>query len=223
MDTDLMSIQEARDLAERAYQAWQSWSKASQDEVDRVCQAMADAAYEASERLGYLAVEETGFGVPLHKKIKNQFGSRNVWESIKNIKTVGVINHDLAKKIYEIAWPVGVVAGLIPSTNPTSTVMFKTLIAVKARNAIVHAPHPSAVKCCFETAKIMAAAAERAGAPKGLIACLQTVYFTRDAGINAPQTHRTHFGDRWFSNGKGSPFCWETCLWGWPGECAGLC
>jgi acetaldehyde dehydrogenase (acetylating) len=175
MDTDLMSIQEARDLAERAYQAWQSWSKASQDEVDRVCQAMADAAYEASERLGYLAVEETGFGVPLHKKIKNQFGSRNVWESIRNIKTVGVINHDPAKKIYEIAWPVGVVAGLIPSTNPTSTVMFKTLIAVKARNAIVHAPHPSAVKCCFETAKIMAVAAEKAGAPKGLVACLQIV------------------------------------------------
>ncbi len=175
MDSDLMSIQEARDLAERAYQAWQSWSKASQEEVDRVCQAMADAAYEASERLGYLAVEETGFGVPQHKKIKNQFGSRNVWESIKNIKTVGVINHDPAKKVYEIAWPMGVVAGLIPSTNPTSTVMFKILIAVKARNAIVLAPHPSAVKCCFETAKIMAAAAERAGAPKGLVACLQTV------------------------------------------------
>ena len=136
---------------------------------------MADAAFEAAERLGYMAVEETGFGVPLHKKIKNQFGSRNVWESIKNIKTVGVINHDPARKIYEIAWPIGVVAGLIPSTNPTSTVMFKILIAVKARNAIVVAPHPSAVKCCLETARIMAAAAERAGAPKGLIACLQTV------------------------------------------------
>jgi len=175
MDNDLISIQEARDLSERAYQAWLSWSKATQEDVDRVCQAMADAAFEASERLGYMAVEETGFGVPLHKKIKNQFGSRNVWESIKNVKTVGVINHDPARKIYEIAWPIGVVAGLIPSTNPTSTVMFKILIAVKARNAIVVAPHPSAVKCCVETARIMATAAERAGAPKGLIACLQSV------------------------------------------------
>ena len=175
MDKDLLSIQEARDLADQAYQAWLQWSKASQQEVDRVCQAMADAAFDASERLGVLAVEETGFGIGAHKKIKNQFGSRNVWESIKDIKTVGVIAHDARKKIYEIAWPMGVVTGLIPSTNPTSTVMFKTLIAVKARNAIVHAPHPSAVRCCSETVKVMAAAAEKAGAPRGLIACLQNV------------------------------------------------
>jgi acetaldehyde dehydrogenase (acetylating) len=175
MDNDLISIQEARELSERAHQAWLTWSRASQEEVDRVCQAMADAGYEASERLGYMAAEETGFGVPLHKKIKNQFGSRSVWESIKNIRTVGVIHHDPAKRIYEIAWPMGVVAGLIPSTNPTSTTMFKILIAVKARNAIVIAPHPSAVKCSAEAAKIMAAAAERAGAPKGLIASLETV------------------------------------------------
>ncbi len=175
MDKDLLSIQEARDLADQAYQAWLQWSKASQQEVDRVCQAMADAAYDASERLGVLAAEETGFGIGAHKKLKNQFGSRNVWESIKEIKTVGIIAHDARKKIYEIAWPMGVVAGLIPSTNPTSTVMFKTLIAIKARNAIVHAPHPSAVRCCTETVQVMAAAAEKAGAPRGLVACLQNV------------------------------------------------
>ncbi|OJX45844.1 MAG: hypothetical protein BGO78_11095 [Chloroflexi bacterium 44-23] len=175
MDKDLLSIQEARDKADQAYQAWLQWSKASQQEVDRVCQAMADAAYEASERLGVLAAEETGFGISAHKKLKNQFGSRNVWESIKDIKTVGVIAHDERKKIYEIAWPMGVIAALIPSTNPTSTVMFKTLIAVKARDAIVHAPHPSAIRCCNETAQVMADAAERAGAPRGLVACLQNV------------------------------------------------
>jgi len=175
MDKDLVSVQEARDLANQAYEAWLVWSKASQEEVDRVCQAMADAAFEASDRLGRLAHDETGFGVPAHKRLKNEFGSRMVWESIKDVKTVGVIGHDPERRIYEIAWPIGVVAGLIPSTNPTSTVMFKTLIAVKARDAIVHAPHPSAIKCCYETAHVMAMAAEKAGAPKGLISCLQNV------------------------------------------------
>ena len=175
MDKDLVSIQEARDLADQAYAAWQVWSKVSQEEVDRVCQAMADAAFRESARLGQMAHEETGYGVPAHKRIKNEFGSRNVWESIRDFKTVGVINHDPAKGVYEIAWPMGVIAALIPSTNPTSTVMFKTLIAVKARNAIIHAPHPSAIKCCNETINVMAMAAEKAGAPRGLIACLRTV------------------------------------------------
>jgi acetaldehyde dehydrogenase (acetylating) len=174
-DKDLLSLQEARQMAEGAYAAQQVWAKASQAQVDRVCAAMADAAYLAAERLGRMAAEETGFGVPEHKKLKNEFASRHVWESIKDIKTVGVIHHDVENKIYEIAWPMGVVAGLIPSTNPTSTVMNKILISVKARDAIVVAPHPAAIKCCLETARLMAAAAESAGAPKGLINCLTQV------------------------------------------------
>ena len=143
--------------------------------MDRVCAAMAEAAFQASERLGRMACEETGYGVPAHKKIKNEFGSRFVWDSIQDIKTVGVINHDPVKKVYEIAWPMGVVAALTPSTNPTSTVMAKVLTAVKARNAIVVAPHPSAAKCCYETARLMASAAERQGAPAGLISCMQNI------------------------------------------------
>jgi acetaldehyde dehydrogenase (acetylating) len=174
-DKDLLSIQEARDLATAAHEAQQKWSKASQEQVDRVCQAMADAAYQASERLGRMAAEETGYGVPAHKKLKNEFGSRYIWESIKNIKTVGIINHDPQRRVYEIAWPMGVVAGLIPSTNPTSTVMNKILIAVKARDGIVVAPHPAAVRCCLETARLMAQAAESAGAPHGLVGCLSIV------------------------------------------------
>ncbi len=174
-DKDLLSIQEARRLVERAYEAQKIWGKATQEEVDRVCQAMADAAFGASERLGRMAAEETGFGVPEHKKLKNEFGSKYVWESIKDIKTVGVINHDAARKIYEIAWPVGVVAGLIPSTNPTSTAMNKILISVKARNAIILAPHPFAVNCTTATAHLMAEAAERAGAPAGLINALSLI------------------------------------------------
>jgi acetaldehyde dehydrogenase (acetylating) len=174
-DKDLVSIQEARTQAEAAYEAWKVWSKATQEQVDKVCAAMAEAAYGASERLGRAANEETGYGVALHKKLKNEFGSKYIWQSIKDIKTVGVVRHDELHKIYEIAWPMGVVAALTPSTNPTSTVMAKVLTAVKARDAIVIAPHPSAVRCCVETAKIMAQAAEANGAPPGLIGCLQNI------------------------------------------------
>ncbi|MCD4673755.1 MAG: aldehyde dehydrogenase family protein [Anaerolineaceae bacterium] len=175
MDKDLLSIQEARDLATTARDAQRIWLHATQEEVDRVCSAMADAAFQAAGRLGQMASEETGYGVAAHKKLKNEFASRNVWESIKDIKTVGVISRDPQRKIYEIAWPMGVVVGLTPSTNPTSTVMAKALIAIKARNAIVFCPHPSAAKCSLETTRIMADAAERAGAPKGLISCFENV------------------------------------------------
>jgi len=174
-DTDLQSIQEARTLAVAAREAQRQFLHASQAEVDRVCAAMAEAAYAASERLGRMAVEETSYGVPEHKTLKNFLCSRILWDSIKDIPTVGVIRHDAKKKIYDIAWPMGVVAALTPSTNPTSTVMFKILIAVKARNAIVVAPHPYAVRCCAETARLMAEAGERAGMPKGLVSCMSKV------------------------------------------------
>jgi len=174
-DKDLLSVQEARQMAEQAYQAQQVWAKASQAQVDRVCATMADAAYLASERLGRLASEETGYGVPEHKKLKNEFASKHVWKSIKDIKTVGVVNYDAEKRVYEIAWPMGVVAALIPSTNPTSTVMNKILISVKARDAIVVAPHPAAVNCCFETVRVMKDAALNAGVPPGLINCLTQI------------------------------------------------
>ncbi|MEL7591506.1 MAG: aldehyde dehydrogenase family protein [Anaerolineaceae bacterium] len=187
MDQDLLSIQEARDLTSRAFDAWKVWAKASQEQVDRVCAAMADAAFNASERLGQMAHEETGYGVPAHKRLKNEFAARNVWESIRDIKTTGVIGHDPVKKIYEIAWPMGVVAALTPSTNPTSTVIYKILIAVKARDAIVIAPHPSAAKCCFETAALMAKVAEENGAPAGLISCMRHVSL---AGTQELMSHK---------------------------------
>lgn len=174
-DKDLLSIQQARQMVQTAREAQLVWAKASQEQVDRVCAAMAEAAYGAAERLGRMASEETGYGVPEHKKLKNEFASKFVWESIKEIKTVGVIRHDPAKRVYEIAWPMGIVAALTPSTNPTSTVMDKSLISVKARNAIIVAPHPAAVKCCLETAKLLADAAEAAGAPKGLIQCMSLI------------------------------------------------
>ncbi len=174
-DHDLQSIQEARTLAVAARDAQRQFMHASQAEVDRICAAMAEAAHAASERLGRLASEETGYGVPEHKTLKNVLSSKVLWDSIKDLPTVGVIRHDPKKKVYDIAWPMGVVAALTPSTNPTSTTMFKILIAVKARNAIVVAPHPYAVKCCVETARVMAEAGERTGMPKGLVACMSKI------------------------------------------------
>src|ERR1041384_792876 len=175
LDSDLQSIQEARALAVAAHEAQQKFMRASQADVDRICAAMAEAAYANAERLGRMAVEETGYGVPEHKTLKNVLCSKILWDFIKDIPTVGVIRRDTQKKICDIAWPVGVVAALTPSTNPTSTVMFKILISVKARNAIVVAPHPFAAKCCGETARIMAEAGERAGMPKGLVSCMSRI------------------------------------------------
>ncbi len=174
-DKDLRSIQQARQMVLSAREAQKAWGVATQVEVDRVCEAMADAAYGAAERLGRMAAEETGFGVPEHKKIKNQFASKAVWESIKDVKTVGIIKKDEVKKLYQIAWPMGIIAALTPSTNPTSTVMNKVLMAVKARNAIIIAPHPTAVNCCVETAQVMNQAAVAAGAPEGLIHCMSEI------------------------------------------------
>lgn len=175
LDTDLRSIQQVRDLAVAARQAQRAFFSASQEQVDRVCAAMAEAAYNESRRLGELATQETTYGVPAHKTVKNQFSSRFLWDSIKDMKTVGVIHRDDAKKIIEFGWPVGVLAGFTPSTNPTSTAMFKVLIAVKARNAMVISPHPSAIQCTSETVRVMAEAGERAGMPHGLVSCLTIV------------------------------------------------
>lgn len=175
LDSDLASIHEARTLATQAFEAWKVWSKASQEQVDRVCAAMAEAAFNAADRLGQLAHDETGYGVASHKRLKNEFASRKVWESIRDIKTVGVIGYNEVKKIVQIAWPMGVVAALTPSTNPTSTVIYKILISVKARDAIVISPHPAAARCSYEAAALMARAAEQNGAPAGLISCMQNV------------------------------------------------
>ena len=174
-DLDLQSIQEARNLVMQAHEAQKLFLRASQAEVDRVCAAMAEAGFAAAERLGRMACEETGFGVPEHKTLKNILTSRVLWNSIKDLPTVGVICHDPTRKVYDIAWPMGVIAALTPSTNPTSTVMFKTLIAVKARNAIITAPHPAAVRSSGEAARILAEAGERAGMPKGLVGCMSKV------------------------------------------------
>jgi len=172
MDKDIRSIQEARDLVRGASEAQKQFAKFSQAEVDKIVKSMSEAAFEASERLAKKAVTETGMGRYEDKIIKNQFGSKHVYEYIKDLKTVGVINHDQERKIYEIAWPMGVVCAVIPTTNPTSTAMYKILISVKAGNAIVCAPHPRAAECIYETAELMKEAAEKAGAPPNLVSSM---------------------------------------------------
>ena len=163
LDNDLQSIQEMRGLVQKAKQAQLEFRAYDQTRVDRIVKAMADAGYEAAERLGRIAHEETGFGKPEDKKMKNEFATRRVWESIKDLRSVGVIREDKEKRIIEIAEPMGVVCALIPSTNPTSTVMFKAIISVKGRNGIVASPHPRAAKCTAEAMHVVAQAAEAAG------------------------------------------------------------
>ena len=172
IDKDLESIQEVRDKVEIAKQAQLEFKHFSQEQVDKVVKAMTDAGFNASEQLAKLAVEETGFGKVQDKIIKNQFGTKNIYDSIKDLKTVGVIDIQQNGKLIKIAEPMGVVAALIPSTNPTSTMMFKAIISLKCRNSIVASPHPKAIKSTVEAVKILSNAAEKAGAPKGLIQCL---------------------------------------------------
>lgn len=172
MDADLRSVQQARDLAVGGREAMRSFQFASQQQVDTICEAMVAAAMRESGRLGQLAHDETGFGYAAHKKLKNEFAAQGVWDSIKDIPTCGVLRRDEARKIIEIGWPVGVLCALTPSTNPTSTAIFKILIGVKARNAVVVAPHPSAKKCTAEAARVMAEAGEAAGMPRGLVTCM---------------------------------------------------
>ncbi len=174
-DDDLRSVQEARRLALAAREAQRAFAHASQAEVDRICAAMAEAVYRDAARLGRLAHEETGYGVPAHKQIKVEFASRTVWESIRDIPTVGVLHRDEQRRVMEIGAPVGVVVGLCPSTNPNSTAVYKVLISVKARNACIIAPHPSAKDCTYEAVRMMAEAGERAGMPPGLVACMREV------------------------------------------------
>ena len=174
LDKDLQSIQEARDLARKAKEAQQEFQFFNQDQVDRIVKAMADAGYAESERLAKMAHEETGFGKWADKVIKNQFGTKNVYESIKDLKTVGIIGSEQSGKVLRIAVPMGVVCALVPSTNPTSTAMYKALISLKCRNAIVVSAHPKAINCTIEALRVVREAAEKEGAPKGLIQCMTT-------------------------------------------------
>lgn len=171
-DKDLQSIQQVRNLVARAVVAQKELAKMSQAQVDKICMEIAKACAAHAEPLAKMAVEETGFGVWQDKILKNLLGSTMTWESMRDTKTVGIIREDKTKGLMEVGVPMGVVAALIPSTNPTSTTMYKSLISIKAGNAIVISPHPNAKNCILETAKIIREAAKRAGAPDGIVQCI---------------------------------------------------
>ena len=172
MDKDLLGEQEVRDLCQQAEAAQRQAAAFSQEQVDRICAAMAQAGFRAARRLAELAVEETGMGRIDDKVLKNELSTRDVWEGYKDLRTVGVLEHDRRGKHTIYAEPMGVVAAIIPTTNPTSTVMYKAIICTKSRNAMIASPHPIAGRCTLASVKVLAEAAVRAGAPEGLISCL---------------------------------------------------
>ena len=172
LDKDLASRQEARLLCRQGEKAQKQLAKMGQAQLDAIVEAVARAFAASAVELAELAVRETGFGNPEDKITKNRFASLTVAEAIRGMKTVGVLKEDPGEKLWEVGVPVGLIAAIVPSTNPTSTVCYKALIALKSGNAIVFSPHPKAVDCTLRAARIVAAAAEKAGAPAGCVSCL---------------------------------------------------
>lgn len=169
-DKDLESIEQARELAERAFEAQKTLATFSQETVDEIVGAMARVAQQEAHRLGEMAHLETGYGSAADKATKNRFSAEQIYNFIRPMRTVGVLRQ--TDSIIEVASPRGVVCAVIPSTNPTSTAIFKVLISIKARDAVVLSPHPSATNCINETARVMSEAGEAAGLPAGAIACM---------------------------------------------------
>ncbi len=171
-DKDLAARQEARSAARQAQIAQQKLAAMPQEALDAIVEAVAMAFAAEAAALAEMAVKETGFGNVEDKITKNSFASETLATAIRGMKTVGLLKESKQDKLWEIGVPVGVIAAIVPSTNPTSTVCYKAIIALKAGNSIVFSPHPKALACTRRAAEIVAAAAEAAGAPKGSVACL---------------------------------------------------
>ncbi len=172
LDKDLSARQEARALARAAGQAQAVLADMPQEKLDTIVEAVAKAFAGEAAVLAQMAVEETGFGNVEDKTTKNLFAANHVLSAIRDMKTVGLLRKCEEGKVWEIGVPVGVIAAIVPSTNPTSTVCYKSLIALKAGNPIVFSPHPKAISCTRKAVQIVSEAAENAGAPKGSVSCL---------------------------------------------------
>jgi len=171
MDKDLLSIQQVRDLIKAAKVAQKLYSTFTQEQIDRVVYAIVQEMKNHYVDLAKKANEETGFGKWEDKVIKNKFANEFVYDYIKDMKTVGILNE--TDTVTEVGVPMGIVAALTPSTNPTSTAIYKTLISLKAGNAVIVSPHPNAKNCVIDTVKLMQKAAVAAGAPEGLIGVIE--------------------------------------------------
>ena len=172
LDQDLQARQQARSLAKAAHDAQVLLAQMPQRKLDAIVKAVADAFFQAAPELAEMAVQETGFGNVSDKITKNEFASRDVYKAIENMTCVGVLKEDAREKLWEIGVPVGVIGAIVPSTNPTSTVCYKALIALKSGNSILFSPHPKALACTVKAAHIVAQAAVSAGAPAGSVGCL---------------------------------------------------
>ena len=172
LDKDLLARQEARELAKAAKKAQQQLVRMTQAQLEKIVDAVAKAFAAEAPMLAQMAVEETGFGNVEDKITKNRFASEQVAEAVRNMKTVGILREHPKEKLWEIGVPMGVICGIVPSTNPTSTVCYKAMIALKAGNTIVFSPHPKAIVCTRKAAEIVAKAAQAAGAPAGAVGCL---------------------------------------------------
>lgn len=171
-DRDLRARQEVRLLAQQAQLAFEGLQKLDQSGLDRITEALSRAGALHATELAREACAETGFGNERDKTEKNRFAAVRVFGAIRGLRTVGILRRDDERRVWDVGVPVGVIAGIVPSTNPTSTVIYKSLIALKAGSPIVFSPHPHAVRCTLHAARLMAEAAEAAGCPKGAISCL---------------------------------------------------
>lgn len=171
-DKDLRSIQEVRNLLREAEKAQKILVTYDQAKINNIIKVVTDACLQNAVRLAKMANEETGFGIWQDKVIKNVFGSRGVYEAIKDQKTIGILKEDKEKMTIDVGTAVGVIAGIVPSTNPTSTVMYKSLISLKAGNSIVFSPHPGALKCILETVEVIKKALKSVGCPETAVSCI---------------------------------------------------
>ncbi len=172
---EFQAIQEVNQLvaqskaAQKIFQDWEA------EDIDNLVSKLAEAAEANAERLAKMAVEETHFGNVYDKTLKNKFASSFLWNQIKVKKTIGILKEDESRGIIDVAVPLGIILGLIPSTNPTSTVIYKVIISLKAGNSIILSPHPSAINCTMEAVNILAETAKKMGAPEGLISAPKRV------------------------------------------------
>ncbi|AKL96452.1 acetaldehyde dehydrogenase [Clostridium aceticum] len=174
IDRDLRSVQEVRDLARLGKIAANQLADYTEEQINKILYNMVSVAKENAVSLAKMAVEETGFGKVEDKTYKNHMASVMLYDAIKDMKTIGVIREDVHQQVIDIAEPMGLLMGIVPSTNPTSTAIFKAIIAIKSRNGIVFSPHPAALKCTLKAVNLMQDAAAAAGAPANIISSIST-------------------------------------------------
>ncbi len=183
LDKDLLSLQEMRDLVNAAHEAQKVYGTYTQEQIDNVVNTVTRNLEKKAPELAKLAVEETGYGNVKDKTVKNLFATKYLREFIKDMKTVGIINDKKEEKVIEIGTPIGVVAGIVPSTNPTSTALYKAIVSLKSGNGAVLSPHPAAVKCTNKAIDMLNEELEKLGVPKGLIGCVKTCTYEATLGL----------------------------------------